>query len=416
MRLLHLSLTNFRNFARLDVAVPGGSVLLVGGNAQGKTSLLESIYYLATFTSFQAARDRELINFMASREPLAAARIQAEVQRLSSPLKPQPSTTNHRLEVRLIQQLSERQNGAFSFRKEVLIDGVARKIGEAVGFFNAVLFLPHMLMIIEGPPEERRRYLNLAISQVWPHYAEFLVRYHRALTQRNALLKQINERGGDISQLKFWDEQVAQWGSQIVFARIQTLQELEKIATRLHLELTKGKEVLRLVYQPSFDPLPQQKNQIALPMDTPLDRSHLTREQIFQQFLLSLQAHQVEEIARGMTLIGPHRDELRFLGDGIDIGTYGSRGQTRTTMLSMKLAEVEWMKQRTGQPPVLLLDEVLAELDPQRREDLLRRLKEQDQVLMTTTDLDLFTADFLSHTEIWRIEEGRICKEDRTLR
>jgi len=180
--------------------------------------------------------------------------------------------------------------------------------------------------------------------------------------------------------------------------------------------LTQGKEVLRLVYQPSFDPLPQQRNQLALPIDTPLDRSHLTREQIFQQFLLSLHAHQGEEIARGMTLIGPHRDELRFLGDGIDLGTYGSRGQTRTTMLSMKLAEVEWMKQRTGQPPVLLLDEVLAELDLQRREDLLRRLQEQDQVLMTTTDLDLFTADFLKHTEIWRIKEGRIRKQDHVVR
>lgn len=413
MRLLRLSLTNFRNFARLDVEMPGGSVLLVGGNAQGKTSFLESIYYLATFTSFQASRDRELINFLARKEPIAVARILAEIRRFDVPSQARPSATQHRLEVRLIQQESDKLNGSFTFRKEILIDGVARKIGEAVGFFNAVLFLPHMLATIEGAPEERRRYLNLAISQAWPHYAEYLVRYHRALAQRNALLKQIGERGGDVRQLEYWDEQVAQWGSQIVFARIQTIQELERIATRIHLELTRGKEILRLSYLPSFDPLPQQKNQIALPLDTPLDRSHLTREQIFQQFLSSLQSHRTEEVSRGMTTIGPHRDELRFLGNGIDLGLYGSRGQTRTAMLSMKLAEAEWMNQRNAQPPILLLDEVLAELDPQRRVDLLNRLLEQEQVFMTTTDLDLFTSDFLGRTEIWRIQEGRIFKGDR---
>ncbi|HEX7973124.1 MAG TPA: AAA family ATPase, partial [Anaerolineales bacterium] len=167
MHLTHLSLTNFRNFTRLDLDVPTGPVLLVGGNAQGKTSLLESIYFLATFVSFHATSDRQLINFLASREPLAVARIVADFNRSEN--GPLPSVS-HRMEVRIIQEANG-FNGAPRLRKEVLLDGVKRKINEAVGEFNAVLFLPHMLRVVEGAPEERRRYLNLALAQVLPRYA-----------------------------------------------------------------------------------------------------------------------------------------------------------------------------------------------------------------------------------------------------
>lgn len=398
MHLTHLSLTNFRNFARLDIEVPRGSALIVGANGQGKTSLLEAIYFLATFTSFHASTDRELVNFLAAREPLAVARIVADFNRESA---------DHRLEVRIIQEANG-FNDSSRVRKEVLLDGVKNKIGEVVGRFNAVLFLPQMLSIIEGSPDERRRYLNLALAQVQPHYPDLLSHYGRALSQRNALLKQIGEFGGDPGQLTYWDDQLVTSGAQLIRARIHAVQELEHMAARVHHELTRGGEVLRLDYQPAYDPLPQPPGQYSLPLDAPVSRSGISLEEIRSGFLKELMAQRGEEIARGVTTIGPHRDELRFLESGIDLGTYGSRGEVRTAMLALKLAEATWMKARTGQAPVLLLDEVLAELDTNRRSDLLSRLTMSEQALLTTTDLNLFTAEFVQQATLWKVEAGRL--------
>ena len=398
MRLTNLSLTNFRNFARLDLDVPGGAVLIVGANAQGKTSLLEAIYFLATFTSFHASSDRELINFVAGREALAVARIVADFERHDG---------DHRLEVRIIQETNG-FNGTPRVRKEVLVDRVKVKVNEAVGRFNAVLFLPQMLSIIDGAPEERRRYLNLALAQAQAGFPEVLAHYARTLSQRNALLKQIGEAGGDAEQLAYWDEELAASGAHIIYARIQAVQELERLAARIHHELTRGGEILRLEYQPAYDPLPQPRGQYALPLDAPVSRSGLSVEHIRQGFRQGLKAQRAEEIARGMTTIGPHRDEVRFLESGVDLGTYGSRGQVRTAMLALKLAEAAWIRARTGQAPVTLLDEVLAELDTQRREDLLARLGDGEQTLLTTTDMDLFTPDFVEQAALWRVGSGRI--------
>ncbi len=411
MLLTHLSLTNFRNFTRLDIDVPGGPVLLVGGNAVGKTSLLESVYYLATFTSFHATHDRQLVSFFAAREPLVVTRITADFQ---YSLEKAAKGAAHRLEVRLI---SERDlSGDTRLRKEVLLDGVARKVGEAIGAFNAVLFLPHMLRIVEGAPEERRRYLNLSLGQVMPRYAADLAEYSRLLTQRNALLKLLNERGGDPGQLTYWDEQLAELGARIIHARIHALRDLERLAARLHHELTRGQEILRLDYQPAYDPLPPVptalQGQYALPMEAPVDRSAQTIEKIRLGFLSRLEQLRSEEIQRGVTTIGPHRDELRFLGNGIDLGIYGSRGQGRTAVLAFKLAEVIWMKQKSGQMPVLLLDEVLAELDPARRTDLIQRVLESEQALMTTTDLDLFPPECISKARLWQISAGQVILPD----
>jgi DNA replication and repair protein RecF len=398
MLLTRLSLTNFRNFTRLDINIPQGSVVLVGDNAQGKTSLLEAIYFLATFSSFHASSDRQLINFLEARKPLAVGRIVADYDR---------GDKSHHLEVRVIQEING-SNGITRVRKEILLDGVKRKASEAIGGFNAVLFLPQMLSVIAGPPEERRRYLNLALAQVIPDYAPALSVYNRSISQRNALLKQLNERGGDLDQLTFWDEQIASTGALIIHARIQAIQEIERLAALTHHELTRGDEVLRLVYQPAYDPLPQTPGQYPLQLDTPVDRSGFTRERIAQGFWEALIDLQQEEIARGQTTIGPHRDEVRFLGNGVDLGTYGSRGQVRTTMLALKIAEVAWMKARTDHWPVLLLDEVLAELDPQRRTDLLARILEIEQALLTTTDLDLFDPKFVQRGLVWQVKDGRI--------
>ena len=403
MYLTQLSLTNFRNYARLDIDMPQGVVLLVGDNAQGKTSLLEAVYFLATFVSFHANSDRQLVNFLASRETLAVARIVADFYRQDT-LK---GLSQHRIEVRIIQE-DNGYNGVPRVRKEVLLDGVKRKISEVVGQFNAVLFLPHTLRVIEGAPDERRRYLNLTLAQVLPFYATYLADYSRALSQRNALLKQINERNADPEQLGYWDEILAASGAKLISARIHAIQELENLASTLHNQLTRGVEVLRLSYEPAYDPLPQPAQQIALPLEAPVDRSGVSVEKIQQGFMDSLARLRVEEISRGVTTIGPHRDEIRFYSNGVDLGIYGSRGQVRTAMLSLKLAEVGWMKEKTGQWPVLLLDEVLAELDIQRRDDLLTRLVESEQALLTTTDLDLFSPDFANRATLWRVQNGRL--------
>jgi DNA replication and repair protein RecF len=388
-------------------------VLLVGGNAQGKTSLLEAVYYLATFISFHASHERQLINMTAGREPLAVARIVADFHREpSSPNAPIPlGAGTHRLEVRLIQEINGLDNSP-RLRKEILLDGVKRKVGEAMGAFNAVLFLPQMVNIVEGPPEERRRYLNLALSQVKPHYAAMHAEYHRVLTQRNALLKALAERTGNgqyaADQLEYWDEQLAQYGAQLIQARIQAVQELERLAARIHRDLTRSQEVLRLDYQPSYDPLPERQGQLALPLKDPVDRSSLPLEKIQRGYIEQLRRLRPEEIARGVTTIGPHRDELRLLSNRIDLGIYGSRGQNRTAVLSLKLAEVAWIKEKSSQWPVLLLDEVLAELDPERRADLLTRLLECEQSLLSTTDMDSFPPSFAQHATIWNIQGGRI--------
>jgi DNA replication and repair protein RecF len=394
--------------------MPQGALLLVGANAQGKTSLLEAIYYLATFVSFHAGSDRELINFLAAREPLAVSRIVAEFccpeQGHAADGIGTKRLSTHHLEVRVIQE-PQGVNGSMRLRKEVLLDGVKHKTSDLVGRFNAVIFLPQTLRVIEGSPEDRRRYLNLTLAQVWPRYAASLAGYSRALAQRNALLKQLSERGGDASQLTYWDEQLATSGATLIYSRIRAVHELERQATFCHRELTRGEEALRLSYEPAYDPLPRLKEQFSLPIDASVDRSKLSEAKIQQGFLEALERVRSEEIARGVTTIGPHRDDLRFLSNGIDLGVYGSRGQVRTAVLSTKLAEVIWMKERTGHSPVLLLDEVLAELDERRRADLIDRVAESEQALLATTDLDLFPPEFVERASLWRIEAGNLMKE-----
>ena len=400
MYLKHLSLTNFRNFARLDVDLPRRAVMILGHNAQGKTSLLEAVYFLATFSSFQTHTDRQLVNFLAARENPAVARIVADYQR---------GGRNHRLEVRIIIEavgpLGQRA------RKEILLDGVKRSASEVIGHLPAVLFIPQMSQVLEGGPEERRRYLNLALAQAIPGYAAALSDYHQTLTRRNALLKMLAERGGDPGQLTYWDETLATSGSKLIHWRIAAIHELERFAARAHHNLTRGKEVLRIAYQPAYDPLPRPNGQIALRLDVPLDRSALDLDTIRRGFLEAFSRIRAEEISRGVTTLGPHRDELRFLANGVDLSDYGSRGQIRTALLALKIAEVGWMQERTNEPPIVLLDEVMAELDQERRTDLLTSLENAGQILLTATDNGQFTQEFVSSAETWRVVAGTVTHE-----
>ncbi|GAB4465155.1 MAG: DNA replication/repair protein RecF [Anaerolineales bacterium] len=401
MYLRHLSLTNFRKFTRLDIDLPKGVILLTGGNAQGKTTLLEAVYFLAAFTSFQTHADRQIVNVEeAKKGALTVTRLTAEFQR---------GKHKHRLEVRLILEPVGVLNGQ-RLRKEILLDGVKKPAGEAVGRFNAVIFVPQMSQIIEGPPDDRRRYLNLTLAQSVPAYVRVLGEYNQALTQRNALLKALSEGSGSRDQLEVWDEALSRLGAQIILWRIGAVQRLEHLAARVHHELTHGTEILRLAYEPAYDPLPKPNRQLGLKIDTAVDRSGLGLDEIQRGFCARLKELRNEEIARGVTTIGPHRDELRFLANDFDLGNYGSRGQIRTALLSLKLAEVNWLKERTGEWPVILLDEVMAELDLQRRADLLHYIGGSEQVLFTTTDLNLFAPGFVEQAEVWKVESGGVKK------
>jgi DNA replication and repair protein RecF len=389
MFLTHLSLTNFRAFSRLDMDMPRRILLLVGDNAQGKTSLLEAVYFFSTFTSVQSSSDRQAINFLVLEEPIPVSRLVADFVR---------DDHQHQIEIRLILEQNGNGNGQ-RFRKEILVDGNKRSAYQAVGLFNAVILLPFMTRIIEGGPEERRKYMNYALAQVIPGYAKALSEYSQSLAQRNALLKQIAERNSDISQLDYWDTIIAERGSILQFHRVKAIQEIEILANKIHRSLTDDREILQFSFLPALNFNNSQKN------DYLLDKNKGDFQQLF---LDSLKVKQKEEILRGVTTIGPHRDELRFIVNDLDMGDYGSRGQIRTTMLALKLAELEWMKNQTGEKPVLLLDETLAELDQKRREKLLQAIIDGDQTILTTTDMKLFNHDFSEHATIWHIQQGII--------
>ena len=395
MYLTHLSLTDFRIFSRFDQDVPQKALILVGDNAQGKTSLLEAVYYLSTLDSFQASSSIELINFSALQHELAVSRIVGNYKKGNS---------DHQLEIRIIRDILN--NGNASIRKEVILDGTQVKINKAIGHFNAVLFLPHMMQMVTGSPQLRRHYLNLTISQIDPLYSESLSEYNKVLSQRNALLKQISERTGDPDQLSYWDESLTRAGSYIMYARIQAINDLDLLSATINQELTRGEEVLRMNYLPSYEPMPNPPGQIELPLDHPLDRSVINLKELEAGFREKLLVKREDDLNRGITSLGPHRDELRFLSNGIDLGSFGSRGQLRTALLAIKLAEVSWLKGKTGHWPVILLDEVLAELDDTRRQDLLDRLVKTEQSLLTTTDLSLFSDSFCQSAEVWELKNG----------
>lgn len=394
MRLTRLSLTDFRVFSRLDLEVPSSLVLISGGNAQGKTSILEAVAYLATFSSFHTPQDRQLINFNLPPEPVQVGRVIGEFER---------SGQKHSLEVRLILEF----NGSAvpRYRRELLLDGVKRSVNQLYGQFNVVLFLPQMSRILEDAPSYRRQYLDGLLSQIQPGYARHLNDYQKALAQRNALLKILQEMGGEARQLDIWDEIIARHGAEIMQARILALQELESLASPIHCELSRGAEILRFDYRPAYEPLPGPANQNMLLQMQP-DRSQLPLDQLETGFRKALQSSHREDIARGMTVLGPHRDELRFIGSGIDLGDFGSRGQLRTTLLSLKLAELQWMKQRSGEWPVLLLDEITAELDLQRRVDLMNALGNVEQALLTCTDPNSFGQEIRRKACGWNLASG----------
>lgn len=401
MILKHLSLSNFRTYLRLDTDIPRRILLLSGGNAQGKTSLLEALFYCASFSSPLAAADRQLIHFSVLEEPVAVSRIITEFEREGS---------THRMEVRIILENAEKGGRT---RKEILLDGIKSNAQKAIGTFPCVLFLPQMTRILEGSPEERRRYLNIMLSQSVPGYAKALSDQKQILARRNALLKILAERRTDPAQLDYWDSLLADRSAVLIRQRTRALQYLKETAREIHLQLTNSRELLTLGYLPGFDPLNptagMRKNEQFLAEEEAI--YELSDTETASRYRMILKENRENDIRRGVTVIGPHRDDFSIYSSGIDLCTYGSRGQIRTALLSLKLAEIEWMREHTGTAPLLLLDETLAELDEKRGQDLLERLQQYEQAVLTTTDQDHFPASFSQHNTIWQVSSGIISKQ-----
>ena len=384
MRLAHLSLYNFRNYVRLELDLPPGVMVLLGDNAQGKTNLLEAIYYLATSRSPYTGTDRELVNWLSlEQEPLPYTRLVGRVARGDNSVL---------LEITVSQQA---ENGS-RYQKQVRLNGVNKRAMDLLGHLNVVLFVPEDVNLVSGSPSLRRRYLDAMLCQIDPHYCRTLAGYNQIVTQRNALLRDMGERGGDPAQLVFWNERLVEHGALLIARRREAIDALDERAQAIHGQLTDGSEHLHLRYMPSVD------------LGEPRRLAVAEVQAAYQAQLLSLRQR---ETAAGMTLAGPHRDEMRFTIDDIDAGVYGSRGQQRTAVLALKLAEVELMHNETGDYPVLLLDDVLSELDAHRRQFLLQRVDNgQQQAIITTTDLQALSPVFLQGCRLWRVEMGRLAE------
>jgi DNA replication and repair protein RecF len=407
VHIRHLSLTNFRNYRRLELSLAPGATLLHGHNAQGKTNLLEAVYYLATTRSPHADNDQQLINWDAldPEEPVIAGRLVAQVSTEDGPRE---------LQMRLVK---EQRRGQASFRREALVDGRKVRLMDLLGNLQVALFLPEDVQIITGSPAKRRRYLDITLCQADRLYCRTLSAYNKNLEQRNALLRQIAETGAGLDLLPIYTDKLVELGSQIFARRAGFIADLAANAQRMHYEqLTDGTETLRLRYLPRLDVSGNGRNDLAS-IEAAAELGEWLHGQdqvgsVAQRFAEMLARSRQQDIASGSTRLGPHRDDWRFWTDGRNLSSYGSRGQQRTAMLALKLAEIQWMAAQSGETPVLLLDEVVAELDERRRALLLETVQSVSQAVLTATDPGMFTGDFLGKATLLHVAGGRVSRDE----
>ena len=412
MFLSHLTLEHFRNYSALSHDFAAPFTLIQGRNAQGKTNLLEAIHYLATSKSSHARTEKEVVGWSATGEPIPYSRIRGVVQQANS-------------ETELEILFSSRGDSDENFAKQVRVNGVNRRGIDLIGNLRAVLFLPEDVVLVAGSPGERRRYLDIALCQIDRSYTQHLSRYQKVTTQRNSLLRRLREENasyrdpGVVAQLRFWDEQLVEHGAFILAQRYSFMGRLDPAAHTIHQELSAGLEHLQLVYQPSFDPgfLGESDYRRLVKGDvTPhtgrLPDSPLVLAALQETFLKKLDSRRSREMAAGATLYGPHRDDMAFLVNKRDLRTYGSRGQQRTGALALKLAEVQAMTAETGETPILLLDDVMSELDAQRRATLLAALAGVSQAVVTATDWEDFSPEFRAQAQLLHVDGGLLSPEE----
>ena len=372
MQVSRLELTDFRNYERLEFTPGAGLNVLVGPNAQGKTNVLEALYALATTKSHRTSRDTELVRFGA---PLA--RVTAEVQKLGD-------ITNDL-------ELAIGAGGVGTSGKLVKLGGSKQpRLTDLLGHLNAVLFASTDLDIVRGEPDERRRFLNYEISQLSPRYALALAAYRKALEGRNRLLKDFKHGHGDVASLEAWTGPVIEHGAKLIERRKAWLERLTALAAPIHESLTGGLETLHVGYIASFP---------------------LTEASIPEAFAAALKAIRREETARGVTTLGPQRDDLTFRigppgGTLLDARTYGSQGQQRTVALALRLAERQLIEETIGEPPIVLLDDVLSDLDESRRIQIFALSLSGGQTFLTTTDLAPIPLDAVKNARVVTVRQG----------
>ena len=367
--------------------------MIEGGNGQGKSNLLEAIYLLAIGKSQRASADRELVRW--NLDDTAYSQIAANILRDEESVKVQ-------IDLAVLPRLGDNKSNPLeapdensyglqdrAVQKHIKINGIPRRISELVGQINVVLFTANDLELVYGAPYVRRRYLDILISQVNPQYLRASQNYQKVVYQRNHLLKMIREGKSYESELEFWDNRLVTEGSYIMIQRLLTIQELSELAAPLQRQLTSGEEGFSLIYHPS--------------VKAREDRYEETLAGTFQH---RLHEERQREIAQGVTVVGPHRDDFQLIIQGMDAGMYASRGQARTTVLAMKLGEASYMKLHRKQEPVLLLDDLLSELDEARRVHVLDKISQYQQCFITTADVHLIADHFLTRMSRYMVRNG----------
>lgn len=369
MFIKSIFLQDFRNYETQTLELNSGLNIFVGDNAQGKTNLLEAIYVLSLSKSYRTGRETELIRHGAEQTAIGAS-----VQKMAL------------LDLRVIVSNST--------TKKLLVNEKSTTANAFVGKLNTVLFTPDSLQLVKGSPGNRRHFLDVQICQIDPIYRNTLLKYQRVVRQRNSLLKEAYTQRALLNQLPAWDNQLVTHGKEIILRRQEAIKVLDKYGRQTHRTISDESETLDLVYQPFFA--------------KETKKTEYSGSQIEEVFWEELKSKNQDEIRRGYTLVGPHRDEVLFLINNSNLKTYGSQGQQRTAVLAYILAELELMYEEIGEYPVVLLDDVMSELDQTRRSFLLSILNKKAQTIVTTTNLASFGQEIVQKATVFQIDRGKI--------
>ena len=372
MKLTNLQLQNFRNYESVQLEFTDGVHVFIGENAQGKTNLMESIYALAMTKSHRTTNDKELIGW---NKEFATIKGTVEKTATKTNLELQFSKKGKIAKVNYLEQ---------------------KRLSSYLGNLNVILFAPENLTLVKGSPQNRRKFVDMELGQMSSLYLYDLVEYNRVLKQRNTYLKQlaIKKKQPD-EYLEVLSEMLSELASKIVFHRLDFMKQLEALAIPIHDQLSLGREKFSVSYQATI----------------PLEDG-LTPLQMKEIYMNQFKKNQTREADQATTLIGPHRDDLIFYLNEVPVQTYGSQGQQRSTVLSLKLAEIELMKLSTGEYPLLLLDDVLSELDDDRQTHLIKAIENKVQTFITTTSLDGIKQQFINEPVVIPIEKGTILKTE----
>lgn len=367
-----LNLVSFRNYESLRFDPSESLNVLLGRNAQGKSAILEALYLLATSKSHRTSRDMDMIRLADS-----SARVCAELNR----------SARNDIAVEIV--LSRLDN------KVVKINNVKHpKIGDLVGQLNAVIFSDSDIGMVRGEPSRRRRFLNLEISQIRPQYVYALGRYKRVLDQRNNLLREIKAGMASIDGLNVWDQQLVTYGATVIARRAEFVEFLSRTAAEVYLTLTDGSEELGIAYKSNVD--------IA---------DHTEEADIEARFREALASTHALDLARSTTNVGPHRDDLAITIQHVPAREFGSQGQQRTAAIALKLAEIDLMEQAVGEAPIVLLDDIMAELDEARRKRVFDSTIGRCQTIVTTAHLSDLAPAMLEKAAIFEVESGAVTRQ-----